>query len=184
MLFCAAVTKGPLPFRGACDGLAGFASSCFSSSSTIAAIMRHNNAGLAIPSFPWSTPDGGLLPAVWSFKGGGSIRAPGDGLHSGRWPRLARREDLAGAGGAPLFAARRLISGQPPRPGDSTGGCDNPDVPRSGHHDRPRTGGGPGSGDRLLADLVRAPRPYRDEMGAMRFGNPVHEREAPGFPTT
>jgi cytochrome c oxidase assembly protein subunit 15 len=35
---------------------------------TIAAVMRHNNAGLAIPSFPWSTPDGGLLPAVWSFK--------------------------------------------------------------------------------------------------------------------
>jgi cytochrome c oxidase assembly protein subunit 15 len=37
---------------------------------TIAAVMRHNNAGLAIPSFPWSTPDGGLLPAVWSFKVG------------------------------------------------------------------------------------------------------------------
>ena len=35
---------------------------------TIAAVMRHDNAGLAIPSFPWSTPDGGLLPAVWSFK--------------------------------------------------------------------------------------------------------------------
>jgi cytochrome c oxidase assembly protein subunit 15 len=34
----------------------------------IAAVMRHNNAGLAIPTFPWSTPDGGLLPAVWSFK--------------------------------------------------------------------------------------------------------------------
>jgi cytochrome c oxidase assembly protein subunit 15 len=30
--------------------------------------MRHNNAGLAIPSFPWSTSAGGLLPAVWSFK--------------------------------------------------------------------------------------------------------------------
>jgi cytochrome c oxidase assembly protein subunit 15 len=35
---------------------------------TIAAVMRHNNAGLAIPSFPWSAPDGGLFPAVWSFK--------------------------------------------------------------------------------------------------------------------
>ncbi len=35
---------------------------------TIAAVMRHNNAGLAIPSFPWSTSAGGLLPAVWSFK--------------------------------------------------------------------------------------------------------------------
>jgi len=35
---------------------------------TIAAVMRHTNAGLAIPSFPWSTAAGGLLPAVWSFK--------------------------------------------------------------------------------------------------------------------
>jgi cytochrome c oxidase assembly protein subunit 15 len=35
---------------------------------TIAAVMRHNNAGLAIPSFPWSTPEGGFFPAVWSFK--------------------------------------------------------------------------------------------------------------------
>ena len=35
---------------------------------TIAAVMRHTNAGLAIPSFPWSTPEGGLLPAVWSFR--------------------------------------------------------------------------------------------------------------------
>ncbi len=32
----------------------------------IAAVMRHSNAGLAIPSFPWSTPDGGLLPLAWS----------------------------------------------------------------------------------------------------------------------
>jgi len=34
----------------------------------IAAVMRHSFAGLAIPTFPWSTPDGGLLPAAWSFK--------------------------------------------------------------------------------------------------------------------
>ncbi|MEX2381909.1 MAG: COX15/CtaA family protein [Opitutales bacterium] len=33
----------------------------------VGAIMRHNHAGLAIPSFPWSTADGGLLPALWSF---------------------------------------------------------------------------------------------------------------------
>jgi heme a synthase len=37
---------------------------------TIAAVMRHNHAGLAIPTFPHSTPDGGLLPAVWSFQVG------------------------------------------------------------------------------------------------------------------
>jgi cytochrome c oxidase assembly protein subunit 15 len=33
----------------------------------IAAIMRHSFAGLAIPTFPFSTAAGGLLPAVWSF---------------------------------------------------------------------------------------------------------------------
>ena len=35
---------------------------------TVAATMRHNYAGLAIPTFPWSTVDGGLLPAVWDFR--------------------------------------------------------------------------------------------------------------------
>jgi heme a synthase len=34
----------------------------------IAAVMRHSNAGLAIPFFPWSGPDHALLPAVWNFK--------------------------------------------------------------------------------------------------------------------
>jgi cytochrome c oxidase assembly protein subunit 15 len=33
----------------------------------IAAIMRHSFAGLAIPTFPYSTPDGGLLPTTWNF---------------------------------------------------------------------------------------------------------------------
>lgn len=33
----------------------------------IAATMRHNFAGLAIPTFPYSTPEGGLLPAAWNF---------------------------------------------------------------------------------------------------------------------
>jgi cytochrome c oxidase assembly protein subunit 15 len=36
----------------------------------IAAVMRHIGAGLAIPTFPLSTPDGGLLPAVWNFRVG------------------------------------------------------------------------------------------------------------------
>ena len=35
---------------------------------TVAATMRHNYAGLAIPTFPFSTPDGALLPAVWDFR--------------------------------------------------------------------------------------------------------------------
>jgi cytochrome c oxidase assembly protein subunit 15 len=33
----------------------------------IAAVMRHNNAGLAIPTFPL-TPDGGLVPSQWDFR--------------------------------------------------------------------------------------------------------------------
>ncbi len=35
---------------------------------TIAATMRHNYAGLAIPTFPWSTVDGSLLPASWDYR--------------------------------------------------------------------------------------------------------------------
>lgn len=34
----------------------------------IAAVMRHSFAGLAIPTFPASTPDGGLLPETWNFR--------------------------------------------------------------------------------------------------------------------
>ncbi len=34
----------------------------------VAAAMRHNYAGLAIPTFPFSTPDGALLPAAWDFR--------------------------------------------------------------------------------------------------------------------
>ncbi|MEO6003313.1 MAG: COX15/CtaA family protein [Opitutus sp.] len=36
----------------------------------IAAIMRHSFAGLAIPTFPYSTPEGGLLPQSWDFRVG------------------------------------------------------------------------------------------------------------------
>lgn len=35
---------------------------------TIAAMMRHNYAGLAIPTFPHSTPQGGWLPEIWNFR--------------------------------------------------------------------------------------------------------------------
>ncbi|MDO8542463.1 MAG: COX15/CtaA family protein [Opitutaceae bacterium] len=35
---------------------------------TIAAVMRHNAAGLAIPTFPESTPDGRWLPVDWNFR--------------------------------------------------------------------------------------------------------------------
>ncbi|MDE3084401.1 MAG: COX15/CtaA family protein [Verrucomicrobiota bacterium] len=36
----------------------------------IAAVMRHSFAGLAIPTFPWSSPNHGLLPPVWNFRVG------------------------------------------------------------------------------------------------------------------
>ena len=36
----------------------------------IAAVMRHSFAGLAIPTFPASNFDGGLLPATWNFRVG------------------------------------------------------------------------------------------------------------------
>jgi cytochrome c oxidase assembly protein subunit 15 len=35
---------------------------------TVAATMRHNYAGMAIPSFPFSTPAGGLLPVAWDYR--------------------------------------------------------------------------------------------------------------------
>jgi cytochrome c oxidase assembly protein subunit 15 len=34
----------------------------------VAAVMRHNMAGLAIPNFPHSTADGAWLPEQWSFR--------------------------------------------------------------------------------------------------------------------
>ena len=34
----------------------------------LAATMRHNYAGMAIPTFPWSTPEGALLPAAWDYR--------------------------------------------------------------------------------------------------------------------
>jgi len=36
----------------------------------IAAVMRHSFAGMAIPTFPHSTPGGDLLPSAWSFAVG------------------------------------------------------------------------------------------------------------------
>ena len=34
----------------------------------IATVVRHSFAGLAIPTFPYSTAENGLLPAVWNFS--------------------------------------------------------------------------------------------------------------------
>jgi len=35
---------------------------------TVAVTMRHNHAGMAIPTFPYSTAQGGWLPAMWDFR--------------------------------------------------------------------------------------------------------------------
>lgn len=35
---------------------------------TVATSMRHNFAGMAIPTFPLSTADGSLLPATWDYR--------------------------------------------------------------------------------------------------------------------
>lgn len=34
----------------------------------VAVTMRHNYAGMAIPTFPFSTPGGDLLPAYWDYR--------------------------------------------------------------------------------------------------------------------
>ncbi len=34
----------------------------------VAVTMRHNYAGMVIPTFPFSTPDGALLPAHWDYR--------------------------------------------------------------------------------------------------------------------
>ncbi len=36
----------------------------------LGAVVRHSFAGLAIPTFPWSTPQGGWLPDEWNFRVG------------------------------------------------------------------------------------------------------------------
>ncbi|MBI2516643.1 MAG: COX15/CtaA family protein [Opitutae bacterium] len=35
---------------------------------TIAATMRHNYAGMAIPTFPFSTAEGAVLPGAWDYR--------------------------------------------------------------------------------------------------------------------
>lgn len=35
---------------------------------TVAVTMRHNHAGMAIPTFPYSTGNGGWLPAMWDLR--------------------------------------------------------------------------------------------------------------------
>lgn len=56
-------TASPLVRR-----LGGWCAALLFTQLTIAATMRHNYAGLAIPTFPFSTADGGVLPAAWDYR--------------------------------------------------------------------------------------------------------------------
>lgn len=51
-------------------GLAAFTCALLLVQLAVAAVMRHSFAGLAIPTFPWSTPAGDWLPVDWSFRVG------------------------------------------------------------------------------------------------------------------
>jgi len=60
----------PLPAGGRVRG-AGFACCALLFAQLgIGAMVRHSFAGLAIPTFPWSTPSGAILPAEWDFRVG------------------------------------------------------------------------------------------------------------------
>jgi heme a synthase len=54
------------PFSPALRRLALAATSLVWVQLVVAAVMRHNQAGLAIPTFPF-TPEGGLIPSSWNF---------------------------------------------------------------------------------------------------------------------
>jgi len=49
-------------------GLGGWCAVLVLAQLIVAATMRHNYAGMAIPTFPFSTPDGALLPATWDYR--------------------------------------------------------------------------------------------------------------------
>ncbi len=61
----AAGARDPLPGKLTALGLATCGALFFQL--LIGAIVRHNHAALAIPTFPWSTPTGGILPHAWTF---------------------------------------------------------------------------------------------------------------------
>jgi cytochrome c oxidase assembly protein subunit 15 len=50
--------------------LANLCLALFFAQLAIAAVMRHSFAGMSIPTFPHSTPEGDLLPAAWNFAVG------------------------------------------------------------------------------------------------------------------
>lgn len=68
----ASCTRGwierPRPVSRAVRGLGLACAALLFIQLTIAATMRHNNAGLAIPTFPHSTAAGGWIPTVWDYR--------------------------------------------------------------------------------------------------------------------
>jgi cytochrome c oxidase assembly protein subunit 15 len=69
-----ACTRGwierPVPVGGALRRVGRFCCALLFLQLAIAAVVRHSFAGLAIPTFPYSTTDGHLLPAHWDFRVG------------------------------------------------------------------------------------------------------------------
>jgi cytochrome c oxidase assembly protein subunit 15 len=61
---------GPVPVASRTRRIGTLCCTLFFLQLAIAAVMRHSFAGLAIPTFPMSTPEGGLLPAAWDFRVG------------------------------------------------------------------------------------------------------------------
>ena len=60
----------PMPVRGRVRRIGVACCALLFAQLAIGAVVRHSFAGLAIPTFPWSTPQGGLLPAQWGFQVG------------------------------------------------------------------------------------------------------------------
>jgi cytochrome c oxidase assembly protein subunit 15 len=61
---------GPVPVGAGTRRIGTVCCALFFLQLGIAAVMRHSFAGLAIPTFPLSTPGGNLLPAAWDFRVG------------------------------------------------------------------------------------------------------------------
>ncbi|MBE7537073.1 MAG: COX15/CtaA family protein [Opitutaceae bacterium] len=61
-------TSGRMRGRPSWQGTAVICTSLLVVQLAVAAVMRHSFAGTAITTFPWSTPQGDLLPAAWNFR--------------------------------------------------------------------------------------------------------------------
>ncbi len=133
----------------------------------IGAVMRHSFAGLAITTFPWSTPEGNLLPAAWDFPVAIHFahRAMACAVTVAILVFAAAIWRDRGATLGMRTGASALVSllafPDPPR------GVDHQDLARRVRDDGPRAGRRADAGDRVLAHLARPPRRDRGPRRAM-----------------